>query len=119
MKEREAVRYIDERRTEKHCFVKWWRNETDFLDYELIDHFIENAAANRDIGGIELLTMDDMWDELKNVGAKVRLLHHPEGAKVEWLHEGSSGTNTKVCDYNPQSLMTIFDVETRGNPVDS
>lgn len=119
MKESEAVQLIADRRTEHHHFVKWWRKEEDFLDYELISSFIENAAANREIGGIELLTLDDMWNDLKRVGARVRLLHHPEGTKIEWLHEGRSGTSTKVCDYTPQSLMTIFDVETKGNPVDS
>ncbi|MBT1073341.1 hypothetical protein [Pelotalea chapellei] len=119
MTERDAVQLIEERRTKNHCFVKWWRNEEDFLDYELIDHFVENAGQGREIAGFEMLTMDEMWNELKRMGARVRLLEHPEGSKIEWLHEGRSGVSTKVCDYLPQSLMAIFDVETRGNPVDS
>ena len=36
MRGREIVAALNERRTEQHCFVKWWRKEEDFLDYDLI-----------------------------------------------------------------------------------
>jgi len=120
MKGTEIVKSFDERLTEKHCFVKWWRKENDFLDYDLIERFVKNTSANEDIGGIDLLTMDDMWNEVKRVGGtRVKLVHDRSGDKIEWIVKGKKGTRTKVCNYTPKSLLTIFDIETGGNPVDS
>lgn len=119
MKEYEMLKMIEERRSENHRFVKFWRKENDFVDYDLIESFVENAGSNKELGGIELLTMDDMWNELKRVaGARVKLVRDTSGDKVEWVHEGKTGTKTQVCTYSPETLMTIFDVETKGNPVD-
>lgn len=110
---------IEERRNENHHFVKWWRKEDDFLDYELIEGFIENAGSNKELEGIELLTMDDMWNELKRIaGARVKLMHDTTGDNVEWVYKGKAGTKTQVCAYTPETLMSIFDVETKNNPVD-
>lgn len=119
MKEQEAAQRIRQMRTDRHQFVKWWRREEDFLDYELIDHFVGSVAENREIEGFQLLTMDEMWHELHRIGAQVEKRSGPGGDKLEWVHKGRSGMRTMTCDYTPQSLLAIFDVETRGNPVDS
>ncbi len=119
MKEYEMLKIIEERRNENHHFVKLWRKENDFVDYDMIERFIENAGSNKDLGGIDLLTMDDMWNELKRIaGTRVKLVHDTTGDNVEWVHEGKTGTKTQVCAYTPETLITIFDVETKGNPVD-
>ena len=119
MRGREILNTLNERRTDKHRFVKWWRKEEDFLDYELIDRFIDNSSDNEEIGGIDVLTMDDMWDVVKRVGGtRVNLVHDTSGDKVEWVYEGKTGTKTQVCAYTPETLMTIFNVETKNNPVD-
>ena len=118
MRESEILKMIEERRNENHHFVKWWRKEDDFFDYDLIERFKENAGSNKELGGIDLLTMDDMWNELKRIaGARVKLMHDTSGQSVEWVHTGKAGTKTQVCTYTPETLMTIFDVETKGNPV--
>ena len=117
---REILKTLNERRTEEDRFVRWWRKEEDFLDYDLIDRFVANSTGNEEIGGIELLTMDDMWKLVKKVGGtRVRLLHEKGGDAVEWVHKTGRGIKTDVCTYSPETLMTIFDVETHGNPVDS
>lgn len=119
MKESEILRMIAERRTKDHRFVRWWRKEEDFLDYELLDRFVAEAGGNEELGGIDLLTMDDMWSELQRIaGPHVKLVQDPSGNKVEWVHKGKSGTTAQVCAYTPETLMTIFNVETKGNPVD-
>ena len=101
-------------------FVKWWRKEEDFLDYDLLDRFMTNSSEEEEIGGIELLTMDDMWHEVERVsGTRVKLVHTGSRDRVEWVHKGKSGIHAEVCDYTPETLMTIYDVETGGNPVDS
>ncbi|RII29431.1 MAG: hypothetical protein CXR30_12445 [Geobacter sp.] len=120
MRGREIESALKEQRRDDHRFVKWWRKEEDFLDFDLIDRFVNNLSSNEEIGGIDLLTMDDMWSELKRVGGtRVKLVHEKSGDKVEWVHPGKQGIHTEVCTYCPETLLTIYDIETRGNPVDS
>ena len=120
MKGPEIMKTLNERRTGDHRFVRWWRKENDFLDYDLIDRFLANSSASEEIGGIDLLTMDEMWDIVKKMGGnRVNLLHERKGDMLEWTHEGRTGFHTDICAFTPEALMTIFDVETRGNPVDS
>jgi len=120
MRGSEVIKTLNERRTDKYCFVKWWRKEEDFLDYDLIDRFLDNAKGTEEFGGIDLLTMDDMWKEVRRVsGSRVTLLHDPNGDRVEWVHKGKTGIRKNVCAFTPETLMEIFDVETKGNPVDS
>ncbi len=114
MRGREIYSRLDKIRTDEHRFVKWWRKENDFLDYDLIDRFVNNASTSEEIDGFELLTMDEMWNEVKRVGgSRVKLLRDSKGDLVEWLHKG----NTERCVYTPETVMQIFDVETKGNPI--
>lgn len=120
MRGRDIIAAIDAKRDDKYCFVRWWRKEEDFLDYDLIDRFIENTSASEEIGGIDLLTMDDMWKEVRRVGGpRVTLVHDATGERVLWTHKGKTGTHKNVCAFTPETLMQIYDVETRGNAVDS
>jgi hypothetical protein len=120
MKGHDAIAALNDRRTEEHRFVRWWRKEEDFLDYDLIDRFVENTRGTEEIGGIDLLTMDDMWNEVRRVGgSRVTMLHGTEGERVEWIHEGKQGVHKNLCDFTPETLMEIYDVETKGNAVDS
>lgn len=119
MRAHDIVKTLDEQRNAGYCFVKCWRKEQDFLDVDLIDRFLENTGGTEEFGGIDLLTMDDMWNEVKRVGGtRVKLLHGKDGDRVEWAHKGKAGLHTNVCAYTPETLMEIFDVETKGNPVD-
>jgi hypothetical protein len=114
------MKALDDRRTDSHRFVRWWRKENDFLDYDLIDRFVANGSLDEEIGGIDLLTMDDMWHIVKKVGGtRVKLLHEKIGDRIEWVHRGKDGLRTDTCAYTPETLITILDVETHGNPVDS
>jgi len=119
MRVHDIIKTLDEKRDVNYRFVKCWRKEEDFLDYDLIDRFLENTKGSEEFGGIDLLTMDDMWNEVRRVGGtRVTLLHDNNGDKVEWVHKGKTGLNTNVCAFTPETLMEIFDVETKGNPVD-
>lgn len=116
----EIERMLKADKSGHYQFVKWWRKENDFLDYDLIDSFMAQLSDSEEIDGIELLTMDDMWREVQRVaGERVKKVHEKSGDKVEWAHEGKTGLHKEVCVYCPETLMSIFDVETRGNPVDS
>ena len=120
MRAHDIIKTLEERRDANYRFVKCWRKEEDFLDYDLIDRFLENTKGTEEFGGIDLLTMDDMWNEVRRIGGtRVKLLHDKNGDKVEWVHKGKTGLKTNVCAFTPETLMEIFDVETKGNPVDS
>lgn len=119
MRGHEILTTLDGRRNEEHRFVKWWRKENDFLDYDLIDRFIENTGGSDEIGGIELLTMNDMWHEIKRIGGtRVALKHDASGDKVIWSHKGKTGLHENTCPFTAETLQEIYDVETKGNPVD-
>ncbi|MSM41103.1 MAG: hypothetical protein GJT30_15920 [Geobacter sp.] len=118
MKGKEILNELNERRSSEHEFVKWWRIEDDFLDYDLIDRFADKVADDEEIGGLELLTMGEMWGEVKRVsGDRVHRVHGKTGDDVEWVHEGKSGVSTNVCPYTAETLINIYDVETHGNPI--
>jgi hypothetical protein len=118
MKGREIYSTVVNLRSDEHRFVKWWRKENDFLDYDLIDRFVDNVEHAEEIGGFDLLTLDEMWAEVKRVvGKRINLVHEVKGDRVEWTHMGKDGMRNEVCIYSPETIMHIFDVETRGNPV--
>jgi len=107
-------------RSADHSFVKWWRKENDFLDYDLIERFIDNIDHSEEIDGLELLTLDEMWEAVKRIGGtRVNLVRENKGDRIEWVHTGKNGTHKEVCIYTPETVMHVFDVETKGNPVGS
>lgn len=120
MRGSDIIRAIDRRQDEEFCFVRVWRKENDFLDVDLISRFREQVGGRDEFGGMDLLTMDDLWREIKRIGgARVILSRSAKGDSITWTHTGRSGTHTNVCAYTPETLMQIYDVETRGTPVDS
>lgn len=120
MRGHDIINRLKEKRSEDFHFVKCWRKENDFLDVDLIDRFLENTRGTEEFEGIDLLTMDDMWHEIRRLGGtRVTLLHDKDGDRVKWTHKGKTGVHTNVCAYTPQTLIEIYDVETKGNPIDS
>jgi hypothetical protein len=114
----DAVRAIHEVRRPEHLFVKWWRRENDFLDYDLVDRFIDNSRYGEELGGVELLTMGQMWDEVRRVGGgRVSMRHEADGDLIQWTHMVGDTMRTDLCPCTATALMAIFDAETRGNPV--
>ena len=57
----ELVKALDERREDRHHFIKWWRKENDFVDIELIDLFRSTVTAGDVFGGFELLDLEQLW----------------------------------------------------------
>lgn len=111
-------RLVTESASGEHRFVRWWRKENDFLDYDLVDRFLERLSSDEEIGGVELLTMNDMVEEVKRItGERLTIRHGESGDTVEWMHGGKGGERTEVCFLTPETLLTIYDVETHGNPI--
>lgn len=120
MKGNEILKVLDEQRNKEHKFIKWSRKEDDFVDYDLIERFIDNFSGSTELDNISLLTMEEMWHELQRLaGKRVQLVSGSAGDSVEWVHHGKKGTTTQNCPYTAENLMTIFDIESKGNPVGS
>lgn len=101
-------------------FIKWWRKENDFADYELIDHYLATVESKQEIENFELLGKDEMWDVLKRwKPTGLRRTKSTKGDKIEWRHMGKDGhMHTYNCPYNAHNIMSIFDAETRGDTIE-
>ncbi|WP_303720172.1 hypothetical protein [Malonomonas rubra] len=100
-------------------FIKWWRKENDFTDYELLDNFINTAASKHEIDSYQLLDNDEMWDILKRwKPTGLRRSKSTKSDNIEWQRKNENGEKqTYVCPYNSHNIMSIFDAETRNNTV--
>ncbi|WP_298439250.1 hypothetical protein [Geobacter sp.] len=107
------------KRGDQH-FIRWWRKENDFVDYELVDSFLAGARHDDEFSGYELLTMEQMWEALREFDPQGVSRGEREGQEViyweQTLPDGS--TKNRICPFAPDSLISIFDAVTRGNPVD-
>ncbi len=107
---------IRRNRGEKDQFIRWWRKENDFVDYELIDRFLDNVSEDEEFGGYELIDTETMWENLKSrIPDRVKRERRKAGEMIFW---GRPGKEDQTCPFSPESIMTIFDVETRGNVIE-
>ena len=113
----ELKKALKEQLRPEHRFIKVWRKEEDFLDFDLIDRFLANYRDDQSIDGFELVTMDEMWDYIRQVaGSKVNR-SVKEGKDVV-LWSDKDALVTKEMPFDPESLITIFDAETEDSFVD-
>jgi len=113
---KEILDRIRERRNDDHQFISWWRKEEDWLDFDLIDRFIKNLDPAEEIGGFDLRTMDEMWENLEETtGGRVEKTRKGGNEVIVWKRR--SGVE-QSCPFTAESVMTIFDVETHGDNVD-
>ncbi|KIH76476.1 hypothetical protein SAMN05660860_01575 [Geoalkalibacter ferrihydriticus] len=107
---------IERTRTDKDKFIRWWRSENDFVDYDLIDRFLDNAREEDEFEGFELIDTETMWETLTSkVPDRVRREKHKDGELIVWERPGKED---QTCPFSAESIMTIFDVETRGNVIE-
>ncbi|HEY6007201.1 MAG TPA: hypothetical protein VIU40_02690 [Geobacteraceae bacterium] len=113
---KEVLAQIRESRTPDQQFIKWWRKEEDWLDFDVIDTFAANVSESEEIDGFELVGYDEMWQYLEKV-APGRVARTQKGGQslVSWRRKSGE---ERECPYTPQSLVDIFDAETEGNYVD-
>jgi len=115
----ELMRRLEGEAATDHPFIRWWRPENDFLDYDLLDHFRSSLGKEDEYGGFELLTMNEMWNELRRVAGD-RVEHYrttKRGDVIEWRHLEMNGMMTDIFPYTADAMLTIYDAETRDNPV--
>jgi hypothetical protein len=124
MQGHELLKKIDKEKAKNpsNIFIKWWRGEEDFIDFDLLSRFQETLDYGTEIGGFELIDQDEMWRTLeerckgratrvqRDNGEYVVLWTPPEGAEVE--------ERLPEYPYTPESLLKILDIETNYNYVD-
>jgi len=104
-----------------NIFIKWWRSEEDYIDFDLVARFLETLENRTEIGGFELIDKEQMWltierrcngraSRVQRDGRWVVLWDPPKGAEVE-------ETLPEYPD-TPETLLKILDVESNYNYVD-
>jgi hypothetical protein len=106
----------------ERVFIKWWRKEEDYIDFDLVTRFLERIDFSAtEIGGYDLIDQDEMWQtierrcngrasKVQREGAWVLLWTPPKGAELE--------ERLPEYPYTPESMLKILDVETDYNYVD-
>ncbi len=116
MRSNKIISELEQGKKQGKEFIRWWRRENDFVDFELIDRYLEREE-HLDIENFELLDMDEMWEVLKPWKAYgLSRIKSSQGEKIEWQHADKDGEqHTYTCPYNAKNLMSIFDTETQGD----
>ncbi|GFO54074.1 hypothetical protein GMSM_10810 [Geomonas sp. Red276] len=103
-------------------FIKWWRNEEDWIDFDLVARFLDTVDYGTDISGFNLIDQEEMWQVIeertkgratrvdRGDGSYVILYSPPENAEME--------ERLPEYPYTPETLVKILDAETNFNYVD-
>jgi hypothetical protein len=124
MQGHELVKKIEKERVAHpdRVFIKWWRKEEDYIDFDFVTRFVEKVDhGSTEIGGFELIDQEEMWrtierrcegraSKVQRDGEWVVLWTPPEGAEVE--------ERLPEYPYTPEYLLQILDVESNYNYVD-
>jgi hypothetical protein len=120
----ELVREIEKERTAHadRIFIKWWRKEEDYIDFDLVSRFLENLNYASDISGFELIDQDAMWKAVESrAKGRVTKVQRNGGWMVLWSPSDKAeieGEKCTECPYTPEMLLKILDAETNDNFVD-
>lgn len=102
-------------------FIKWWRNEEDFIDFDLVARFLDNLHPSSSIGGFELIDQEEMWRTVEG-RCKGRVMKEQRDGDwvLRWSPPKGKEVEEKLTEYpyTPESLLKILDVETDYNYVD-
>lgn len=102
-------------------FIKWWRNEEDFIDFDLVSRFLETLNYSSEISGFELIDQDQMWKAVESrAKGKVSKVQRDGKWMVLWTPPKDAETDMTCteCPYTPETLLKILDAETGDNYVD-
>ena len=99
MKGEEVLRQIAARRKAGNSFISWWRREEDWLDVELLDIYLQNVKPDEEIGGFNLLGMDEMWEMVRKV-AGPRVERRRDGTEEAIAWKRKSGRQM-ICPFTP------------------
>ncbi|MFA5516052.1 MAG: hypothetical protein WDA20_07155 [Desulfuromonadales bacterium] len=117
MEEKEILTEVNRQRTPDHRFIKWWRREHDFLNFELLAEFDAHREERiKWLEGFELLDTEQMWQELQHRFPE--RVSREKRTKGEFLVWQRPGREPRECLFTPENIMTLFNAGTRGNVID-
>ena len=107
---------LEQSKSQGKEFIKWWRKENDFVDFELIDRFLAREDSF-EIENFELMDKDEMTKVLKTwKSSGLEIKKSSKGETIEWQHKDKYGhQHTYTCPNTAHNIMSIFDAETRGD----
>lgn len=119
----ELVKKIQTEKSEHpdQIFIKWWRNEEDFVDFDLVSRFLETYDYGSELGGFQLIGMDEMWQIVesrsKGRASKIKSDDH---LVVRWTPPAGAEDVERRDEYpyTPETLLTVLDAETGDNYID-
>lgn len=118
MRTRQIIDGLRQGKTEGKEFIKWWRKENDFSDYELLDNFLNNQEMPGEIENYELLDNEQMWEVLKRYShSGLRRNRSNKSDQIEWRQQTQMGQKLYTCPYNAHNIMSIFNAETKDTTV--
>ena len=123
MQGHELIKKIEKERSAHpdRIFIKWWRKEEDFIDFDLVTRFLENLNHASEISGFDLIDQDEMWKTVASRTKGLVVKVQPNGTWI-LLWTNQAGTETEItcteCPYTPDTLLKILDAETKDNYVD-
>lgn len=119
MNNREIINALEQAQEQGKEFIRWYRKENDFVDFELIERFI-TTEQTLEFEGYELLTKEEMWDVLKRWQPEG--LNHIEltaGETIAWQYQDENGReHVYECPYNAHNMMVIFDKLSKGDTIE-
>ena len=120
----ELVKKIEKERLQhpNNVFIKWWRKEEDFIDFDLVNHFVEKVdSGGAEIGGFELIDQEEMWRTIESrCKGRASRVQRNGGWVVLWTPPKKAEVEERLPEYpfTPESLLKILDLETNYNYVD-
>lgn len=119
----ELVKKVETEKREHpdRMFIKWWRNEEDFVDFDLVSRFLDSYSFSSEIAGFELIGMDEMWETvLRRSKGKASKVRANGGWMVHWTPPKGAEDVERRSEhpYTPETLLMVLDVETGDNYVD-
>ena len=108
---REAVAQVQARRKEGDCFVKWWRQADDLVDFELIEPFLAKVASGQAVDGLELLDLEGMWRLFTELNPDQVTRTVQSGTEViQWIwQDGQGHEKVNIYPFTPAGLKSLID----------
>ncbi len=112
----ELFQLLERQRTNRHCFIRWWRNDGEGCDIELIDAFFDRAKVGDCFDGFELLDMEDVWSMVRQRSdGRVLRSHRDSGEIVTWEQVDPDGRRYRSSSrLTPEVLIRLLVAETGG-----
>jgi hypothetical protein len=119
----ELVKKIERERGShpERVFIKWWRKEEDFVDFDLVERFLANLDYSAELGGYDLIDQDEMWRTIEaRCRGRVSKVQRDGHWVLLWTPPKNAEVEERLAEYpnTPESMLKILDAETNYNFVD-